>query len=118
MIRRLLFAALLIVLGGVLTYFSLGYHYVRTDDGWLMVPKTEMHFNDTFVDIREWSLRDYREHPELVEALVEDGHADVIPDQLTEQLREALDSLFRDGGSGNGSDGSGGSNGANNQRKQ
>ena len=95
MIRRFLSVVFLIALGGALTYFGLRYHYVMTSDRMLVVEKTEMSFTDTYADVRDWSAGDFQKHPELVRALIEGGHTDLVPAQLSDKLRNALENLFR-----------------------
>jgi hypothetical protein len=76
--RRFSVLLLGIMLGGGLVYTAFHYHVVRTADEWLLVPKRQAAFSDAYADVRQWSLNEWRRHPDLVQALLAKGRQDVM----------------------------------------
>ena len=69
--------------GGMLTGFllmglSYEYHFVMSDQGFLVIPKTQSALKNIYVDIRDWSLKDWGDHPDVARALIQDGRSDLI----------------------------------------
>jgi hypothetical protein len=59
---------------------ALSLHAVRTNDfiPLTLVPKDRMGVDDTYVDVRSWTIADVPAHRALVERLIRTGHADVL----------------------------------------
>src|SRR5437868_15293362 len=68
--KRLMSLVLGIAVGGAGVYMGMKNHFVRTQDGVVMVPKIETSLTDTYVDLRNFGVEDWAQHKELVEALV------------------------------------------------
>jgi len=66
-----------VVLIGV-CYFCLSYHVVTTDSGKVALKKKGIRFGETFVDVSDWGPEDLKDHPALVNALIEGGHQDIV----------------------------------------
>ena len=96
MIRKLIIALLLIALGGGLTYYGLGHHFVKTDDGTIVVAKAQLTLKDTYVGIRKWQPSDFREHAEVVKALVDQGHGDVVAKHAARDVLDAAKEKLKD----------------------
>jgi hypothetical protein len=95
--RRLIFLLLGVVVGGLLMYGSFQYHLVRSQRAWLIVPKRQTSLNDIYVDIREWKLREWRQHPSLAQDLVASGHSDLVETSMKEGFFRGLFGPLRDG---------------------
>lgn len=73
-IFRLLVVAIL--LGGW-AIAALALHVVRArGDAIVIIPKQRIHWRDTYVDAREWTLDDVANHPSLVQRIVQSGNAE------------------------------------------
>jgi hypothetical protein len=59
-----------IVVGGGLIYGALTHHLLHTSSGWELVPKASTTFDDSYLDVRNFTLTDWAEHRELVAAIV------------------------------------------------
>ena len=82
-------AAGLIIMG-----LSYEYHFVMSDDGFLFVPKSQASLKDVYVDIREWTISDWGDHPQVAKALIADGRDDLVTTSITEgALQEVLPGL-------------------------
>ena len=77
--RRLTTLLLGMVLGGGCVYGAYQYHLVRTGAQFLLIPKGEVSLIDPYVDVRDWDLDDWDKHPEVLEAMKAQGHADLLP---------------------------------------
>jgi hypothetical protein len=64
--------------GCLLMGLAYEYHFVRSDEGFVMVPKTQSALKNVYVDIRGWSLEDWGEHPDVARSLIQDGRSDLI----------------------------------------
>lgn len=90
------FAALLcIALGGGAVLFSCHYHVVQADEGLLLVPRPELEFDDIYVDVRKWDASTWREHPQLVRALVDHGRSDLV---VNPTIRDSIRGLLQNFG--------------------
>lgn len=98
MIKKLVIAVFLLALGGVLTYYGLGHHFIKTKEKAVVVPKAQMALAETFVDIRDWEAADFTEHPRVAKALIDNGHAEVIPQQAAGKLGDQIRDAFLGGG--------------------
>ena len=78
MIKKLIGAAVLILVGAGLMYYALSHHIVKTREGTLTVPKAGLALADTYVNITEWKADDFTQHPELTKALIDNGHGDLV----------------------------------------
>lgn len=76
--RRIMLCLFCFGLGAVSMYTAMTRHVVRTPEEVLLVPRVESGLHDTYCDIREWKLGEWREHPGLVRALVEHGRSDLV----------------------------------------
>ena len=65
-------------------------HLVRTDENWIIVPRSGVTLKDAYADIRQWSVKEWREHPELMRDLVKAGRAEVIGSELTDRILDEL----------------------------
>jgi hypothetical protein len=82
-------------LGGILTGFllmgvSYEYHFVMSDEGFLIVPKTRSALKNIYVDIRGWSLQDWGKHPDVARALIQDGRSELITTGTAENTLEQM----------------------------
>jgi hypothetical protein len=59
-----------ILVGGGLIYGALTHHLLHTSSGWELVPKASTTFDDSYLDVRSFSLADWAEHRNLVAAIV------------------------------------------------
>ncbi|MCA9113964.1 MAG: hypothetical protein KDA79_02685 [Planctomycetaceae bacterium] len=76
--RRIMLCLFCFALGGAAMYSAFSYHVVRTPDTVVFVPRIDNGLKDTYCDIREWTLGEWRDHPGLIRALMEDGRSDLI----------------------------------------
>ena len=90
------------VLGAALVFSAHHFHLVRTGEQFLLIPKIEVSLVDPYVDVRDWHLDDWEEHPELLEAMKKQGHEDLLPDTrsgdagATEAARRTLEDAAAD----------------------
>lgn len=77
--RRITTLILGMILGGGLVYGAYQYHLVRTGDQFLLIPKGQVSLVDPYVDVRDWGLSQWQEHPALLEAMRSQGHGDLVP---------------------------------------
>ena len=69
------------LLGGGISAGLISLHVVRSPQGIFAVRKTRPSVHDAYIDIRKWKRAEWKNHPELIKALKESGHADLIPQQ-------------------------------------
>ena len=80
------------VVGGALIWGALQYHLVRTNEGFTYVPKQHTTLADTYIDVRQWGVTDWAQHPDLALSLSQNGHKDLIgnPEVLEATLKDTL----------------------------
>lgn len=75
-------------IGSTTSLVAMQIHVVNTDDGLTVLPRAHRPpVSTTYVDVREWSLAMWRQHPEVAEAAVKSGRVDLLGDG-------ALNSIF------------------------
>ena len=79
-----------LIAGVLLMGFSYDYHFVRSDEGFLIIPKTQSALKNVYVDIRGWSLGDWGDHSDVARALIQDGRSELITTGVTENSLEQL----------------------------
>ncbi len=92
--RRLFTVLFGVVLGGGLVYVAFEYHLVRTDENMFLVPKKHADLADPYVDIRDWSASQWKDHPVLAENLIADGHANLVGGSIAGGLMEEFVAPF------------------------
>ena len=60
-----------LVIGGAAVYGSLGWHVLRTDEGFEVVAKTQATFAETYLDVRNYTLSDWASHKSLSADIVQ-----------------------------------------------
>ena len=78
-LRKIAAALFFMMLGSALTTGAFGLHVVHGPRGHFTILKTRPSLKDAYVDIRTWKREEWKDHPNLVQALVESGYKDVLP---------------------------------------
>ena len=76
--------------GILLMMLSYEYHFVRSGEGFLVVPKTQSALKNIYVDIRGWSLEDWGDHPDVARALIQDGRSELVTSGAAHNALEQL----------------------------
>lgn len=92
--RRFLVFLAGVAVGALGMFGSLKFHIVRARDGVHPVPKTIATLSDTYVDIREFDLGDWDEHPELAIAISASDKAYLMQDAARKSLQDAVLDAF------------------------
>lgn len=82
-----------VILGAVLMYGAMHYHVVRGDEGFFLVPKISNNLSHVYVDIREFTLQDWRSHKPLAAAIMQSEKAHLIGDSSMDQFRRSVGNL-------------------------
>ena len=92
--RRISSFILGIAVGAGLLYAALHYHVIHASDGYHLIPKTNAQLANTFVDIREFTFRDWADHPDLAAALLKADRADLVEGAASGALQRGIDNLL------------------------
>lgn len=65
-------------------------HFVRSERGWVVVPKRYLALRGTCIDIRGWDWRAFDGRPAVRDALVRGGYADLVAERPPAAGRERL----------------------------
>ena len=79
------------LIGGLTVFLSLHYHIVRASDGWHPIRKVHPRFTETYVDIREFGISQWQQHPGLIAAIVNAERHELLGDAAVQPLRDAFD---------------------------
>jgi hypothetical protein len=96
LISKLIGAIFLMAVGGGLTWYALAHHIVSAGDDTLYVPKTQLTFTDTFVDFDKMPAEELKQHPELVKALSQHGHGDLLAAKAGKSALDWLKDVISD----------------------
>jgi hypothetical protein len=83
-----------VFVGGLLIYGVLNYHVIQARDGTHLVPKVNAQLASTYVDIREFTPRDWIDHPEILEALHLAKRDDLLKMAASDAANNAIDRLL------------------------
>lgn len=81
------------ILGAVLMYGSMHYHLVRGEDGIFMVPKMTNDLGDVYVDIRNFTLEDWKQHKPLAAAIMNSDRSEILADSTLSGFRDSMHSI-------------------------
>ena len=71
-----LFVFVLLLAGWALAASSL--HVVRTPEKFIVIPKNRIHYQETYVDVRNWTSDDLSTHSGIVDRLRQTGKSEVV----------------------------------------
>jgi hypothetical protein len=89
-----------VFVGGLLIYGVLNYHVIQTRDGTHLVPKVNAQLASTYVDIREFTPRDWIDHPQILEALHLANRDDLLKMAAGDAANNAINRLLGPGPAG------------------
>lgn len=82
-----------LVLGGVLVGAAERYHFLRTREGLVAVPKLTASFGDTYLDIRNFTASDWARHKALAVDLLRSEREELISQNVVDQVRGKVERL-------------------------
>jgi hypothetical protein len=90
--RRIFYLIVGVAVGGAAMWGAFNYHFLRTAEGVTYVPKQSANLSDVYLDVRDWSLADWKQHPAVVQALVANGRTELVAnaDTLNSTLNDWL----------------------------
>ena len=77
MIKKWIIGVILLAIISLAAWFAGNYVIVRTDEEILTLPKEKFEFSTIYVDVREWGLLEYINHPDILKGLVRRGYTDL-----------------------------------------
>ncbi|RJP31382.1 MAG: hypothetical protein C4527_07995 [Candidatus Omnitrophota bacterium] len=98
-IKKWIISVVFLAIIAYAAWFTGNYVIVRTDEEFLTLPKEKFEFSTIYVDVREWGLLEYIDHPNILKGLVRRGYTDLqhYPDssefknafnEITDKLKE------------------------------
>ncbi len=81
------------ITGAILLYVANHYHIVRSDKGLFAIPKLNQTLKDTYVDVRDFSLRDWQAHPMLAASILGSEHKEILEDTSLSGFRNKVGSM-------------------------
>lgn len=76
-----------------LAYWALGHHVVQTANGTMVLEKRFLTLDDTLVDVRRWSSKDFDEHVQLKRAMITQGYRDMLIDLKVAELKASFEEM-------------------------
>lgn len=55
------------------------HHIIRAEPGLIVIPKRYWSWQHSFVDIRDWTYDDFKNHPPVKQALSAQGYTELLP---------------------------------------
>ena len=88
--RRLMFFAAGVVVGGVLIYVTLQNHLIRSKKGFHLIPKAKATLSKSYVDIRQFTLADWKNNADVALALTNANQFELIEEAAGDALQKGL----------------------------
>ncbi|HUG18416.1 MAG TPA: hypothetical protein VMM56_05525 [Planctomycetaceae bacterium] len=79
-----------LVAGLILMGTAYQYHFVLSDEGFVVISKPQATLSDVYADIRGWTLQDWTEHSELAKALIADGRGNLVGGSMIDGTLDKL----------------------------
>lgn len=86
-----------VAVGMGMMYAMMSNHFVKCEEGWFWVPKESYSLSETYVDISTWTTEDLAKHPEVTQAMIDNGHKDKIAHLMEKDAKGVLDGLLEKG---------------------
>ena len=80
--------------GAMGMFLSMNYHLVRSKDGFHLVPKMAAKFEQPYVDIRNFTLDDWKQHQSLAVAIMKANKSNLMQESALDNFRDATQSLI------------------------
>ena len=91
--RRLFYLVVGLGLGGGAMWGAFNYHVLRTADGYVYIPKQSAQLNEVYLDVRGYGLAEWKQHPQVVQAIVHSGRTELIANAGT--VQSSVKDLFQ-----------------------
>jgi hypothetical protein len=78
------------VVGGAAVFATLSYHFVRTKDGFEVIPKLSPTFAEAYVDARTFTAADWQQRKSLTAAILQARKGAIIGDAAVDQAVDAV----------------------------
>ncbi|WP_417736147.1 hypothetical protein [Rosistilla oblonga] len=82
-----------VAVGAGTLYTAMNYHVVRSEGGTHLVRKTEVGLGGTYADIRQYSISDWRQRPQLTQAMLKAQRSDLMAASPTQNLQQRVGSI-------------------------
>jgi hypothetical protein len=82
------------VVGAVLLYSAMTYHFVRAEDGMHVVRKVSCGLGNAYVDIRQFDATQWNEHRQVALALINADKEELLEDAAVANLRQAAQGVL------------------------
>jgi hypothetical protein len=92
--RRLMSFLSGVLAGGVLIYLAMNLHLIRARDGFHCIAKAHPQLAATYVDIRQFGVQDWAQHPEVAAALINSNRRDLMEGAVDQTLGNGLDRIL------------------------
>lgn len=83
-----------LVVGAVLVFGAQRYHVVRSAEGLHLIPKTKATLAEAYVDIRDFRLADWTNHPELAAAVLKARKEHLLGDSARGSFRDSIENAL------------------------
>ena len=77
------------LLGALVASVSLKFYLVRATDGYYVVPKATARWSGSYVDIRKFTLDEWRQRPELALAISQQEGTDLMSEATRQAVRRS-----------------------------
>src|SRR5262249_10110511 len=84
------------VIGGTAIYMAFSYHVVKSDTGYTLVPKRSASLSETYIDIRNFTLADWANHPALSADIVAAEKQQLLSGAPQNTLQGAMQGAIQD----------------------
>ena len=81
------------VTGAALLFVAMHYHVVHGKEGVFAVPKISNNLSDIYVDIREFTLSDWKSHKPLAAAIMRSDQSHLLSDSSLNSFRDRIGGL-------------------------
>ena len=93
--KNLFALTMIVVVLAACAFWAMGHYVIQTKMGTVVLVKRYLTFQDTYVDTRTWSSRDFDRHPQVKTALKNGGYRELLFELRRDELNASLNDLAK-----------------------
>ncbi len=87
---------ILLILIGAGAFFAGSYTVVQTEEELVFLEKESFQYENVYLDVRDWTVNDYAEHPNILKGLINKGYSDLRKHLENSEIKQKLEQLGKE----------------------
>lgn len=93
--RKIISLIVVLGIGALLMFVAMNYHIVRANDGHHMIRKSTANLSSSYVDIREFTVSDWKQQSELAKNIANSDDETLLQEALQSGFSNTAENILR-----------------------